>query len=254
MTPAPPFAARPGAPPGDTAHGRLAAHLRSRLGAERVSTDPLRNAALGGDASAYHLVPQVVVDVADEADVVVVLAAAAAHATPVTFRAAGTSLSGQGVTDSVLVRVRRGFETLEPAADGRTVRLGAGVVGSHANLALAPFHRRIGPDPASLHVACVGGIVANNASGMCCGPGQDAFHTLRALRAVLADGTVVDTHDAAVGRLGARVAGGSSRSRDRTCSTRSARSVAACVGTPRSRRASGPSTASRTPWVMRSSP
>jgi D-lactate dehydrogenase len=175
-------------------HASFAAEAEQALGRERVRTDLLHRAALGADASVYGLVPQVVVRVRDEAEVASVLAAARRHGTPVTFRAGGTSLSGQSVTDSVLVMQEpRSFRALEVGEAARTVRLGPGVVGAEANAALAEHHRRIGPDPASISVARIGGIVANNSSGMCCRIEQDAFHTLRSLRAVLADGTVLDT-------------------------------------------------------------
>ncbi len=176
------------------AHEQLAAVLRRTLPAGRVFTDPLHLAVWGADASVYRMIPRVVVRVADEAEVAQVLAAAADLATPVTFRAGGTSLSGQAVTDSVLVMQEpRSFRALEVLRDGVAIRLGPGVVGAEANDALAAHMRRIGPDPASLSVARIGGIVVNNASGMCCGPAEDSYHTLLSLRGVLADGTVFDT-------------------------------------------------------------
>jgi len=176
------------------AHERLAAALRKSLPEGRVFTDPLHRAAWGADASVYRMIPRVIVRVADEGEVATVLAAAADHGTPVTFRAAGTSLSGQGVTDSVLVMQQpRSFRALEVLRDGAAIRLGPGIVGAEANAALSRHHRRIGPDPASISVARIGGIIVNNASGMCCGPGQNAYHTLVSLRGVLADGTVFDT-------------------------------------------------------------
>ena len=81
--------------------------------------------------------------------------------------------------------------------DGATIRLGPAVIGAHANRALAPFGRKIGPDPASIDAAKIGGIAANNASGMCCGTRENSYHTLAGVRVMLADGTVLDTEDAA---------------------------------------------------------
>ena len=179
-------------------HERFATEAARLFGEGRVHTDRLHRAAFGADASVYGLTPRVVVRVRDEAEVAQVLALAHRHATPITFRAGGTSLSGQAVTDSVLVMQSAGsFRVLEVQDDGAAVRLGPGVIGAEANAALAHHHRRIGPDPASISVARVGGIVANNSSGMCCRVHEDAFHTLRSLRAVLADGTVLDTTVAA---------------------------------------------------------
>src|SRR6266404_5531095 len=58
---------------------------------------------------------------------------------------------------------------------------------------LAPHRTRIGPDPASIDACMIGGIVANNSSGMCCGVVQNSYHTLDSLAVLLADGTLVDT-------------------------------------------------------------
>ena len=77
-----------------------------------------------------------------------------------------------------------------PGEGGETITLQPGVIGAMANRRLAPFRRKIGPDPASIDTAMIGGIAANNASGMCCGTAQNSYQTLAGLRVVLADGTV----------------------------------------------------------------
>jgi D-lactate dehydrogenase len=167
----------------------LAAHLPR----ERLVTDPMRTLALGTDASFYRLVPQVVVLARSEAEVATVLALAHTHQVAVTLRAAGTSLSGQAVSDSVLVLVNEGWTGIEVLEGGARVRLQPGVIGQHANDALRPYGRKIGPDPASINTARIGGMAANNSSGMCCGTAQNGYHTLAAIRVMLADGTVLDT-------------------------------------------------------------
>jgi D-lactate dehydrogenase len=157
--------------------------------------DELRRLAYGTDASFYRLIPEVVAIVEDENEVRAVLDAARAHARPVTFRAAGTSLSGQAVTDGVLILIGEGFATCEIAADGSRARLGPGIIGGEVNFRLAPLGRKIGPDPASIGACKIGGIAANNASGMCCGTAQNSYRTLAGMRVVLADGSVLDTAD-----------------------------------------------------------
>jgi len=164
---------------------------------KRVFTDPLSTLAYGTDASCYRLVPKIVIQTHDEAEVQAVLAQAAAHRLPVTFRAAGTSLSGQAVSDSILVVASHGWKALQVLDDGRTIRLQPGVIGAAANAALLPFGRKIGPDPATINSAMIGGIVSNNSSGMCCGTAQNTYQTIKSLRLVLADGAVLDTGDAA---------------------------------------------------------
>jgi D-lactate dehydrogenase len=161
----------------------------------QVITDQLRRLAYGTDASFYRMTPEVVAVVESEEEVQALLRAAHAHRRPVTFRAAGTSLSGQAVTDGVLALIGEGFATCEIAADAATVRLGPGIIGGEVNYRLAPHGRKIGPDPASINACKIGGIAANNASGMCCGTAQNSYRTLAGMRVILADGSVLDTED-----------------------------------------------------------
>jgi D-lactate dehydrogenase len=163
----------------------------------RLITDPLRLLTWGSDASFYRLIPRIAVVVQDEGEVVRLLEACARNATPVTFRAAGTSLSGQAITDSVLMLLGDHWRECSVAPDAETITLRPGVIGADANRRLAHLGRKIGPDPASIDTAMIGGIAANNASGMCCGTAQNSYHTLAGMRVVLADGTVLDTRDAA---------------------------------------------------------
>ncbi|GAB3757835.1 FAD-binding and (Fe-S)-binding domain-containing protein [Ramlibacter monticola] len=169
--------------------------LGAELPARQVVTDPLRRLAYGTDASFYRLTPEVVAVVESEAEVQAVLRAARAHGRPVTFRAAGTSLSGQAVTDGVLALIGEGFATCEIPPGAASVHLGPGMVGGDVNARLAPHGRKIGPDPASIATCKIGGIAANNASGMCCGTAQNSYQTVEAMRVVLADGAVLDTAD-----------------------------------------------------------
>lgn len=171
--------------------------LRQRLPAHRVITDELRRLAYGTDGSFYRLIPEVVAVVEDEDEVRDVVELARTHSRPVTFRAAGTSLCGQAVTDGVLVLLGEGLATCRIAPDGATVKVGPAIVGAEVNRRLAPLGRKIGPDPASINAAKIGGIAANNSSGMCCGTAQNSYRTLASIRVLLADGTVLDTGDAA---------------------------------------------------------
>ncbi|APC15979.1 4Fe-4S ferredoxin [Pseudomonas frederiksbergensis] len=164
---------------------------------ERRFDDPLSTLAFGTDASFYRLIPKLVIRVESENEVVALLKLAQRDQVPVTFRAAGTSLSGQAISDSVLIVLGDNWNGREIRAQGTQIRLQPGVIGAQANAWLAPFGRKIGPDPASINACKIGGIVANNASGMCCGTAQNTYHTLAGIRLVLADGSRLDTEDAA---------------------------------------------------------
>lgn len=165
--------------------------------ADRRFDDPTSTLAFGTDASFYRLIPKLVVRVESEDEVVGLIQLAQRDRVPVTFRAAGTSLSGQAISDSVLIVLGDNWNGREIRGQGEQIRLQPGVIGAQANAWLAPFGRKIGPDPASINACKIGGIVANNASGMCCGTAQNTYHTLAGLRLVLADGTRLDSEDPA---------------------------------------------------------
>jgi D-lactate dehydrogenase len=172
----------------------LKAALSRFIEAKRLIDDPLRLLTYGTDASFYRLVPQLVVKVMNESEVSRLLALATELRTPVTFRAAGTSLSGQAVTESVLVMLEgNAWRDFDIGSDAGHIRLQPGIIGAQANRWLAPFNRKIGPDPASIASCMIGGIAANNASGMCCGVAQNSYQTLQSMRLVLADGSILDT-------------------------------------------------------------
>ena len=162
---------------------------------DRIITDPSLCLAYGTDASFYRLLPQLVLRLASTEEVVRVLQLCGEHGIHCTFRAAGTSLSGQAVSDSVLITLTNDWRQHQVLDDGHRISLQPGVIGADANKYLAPFGRKIGPDPASINSCKIGGIAANNASGMCCGTAQNSYRTLDGMSLVLADGSRLDTRD-----------------------------------------------------------
>ncbi len=165
------------------------------LGREQVITDYALRYALGTDASFYRLTPQCVVLVKSAEQVQKVLLSAGEYKLPVTFRAAGTSLSGQAISDSILVLLSDDWQDYKVGEDGSWISLSPSLVGARVNRILAPYGRKIGPDPASINSCKIGGIAANNASGMCCGVKHNSYHTLKDMAIILADGTCLDTAD-----------------------------------------------------------
>jgi D-lactate dehydrogenase len=158
-----------------------------------VLSRPLDRLGRSVDASIYRLVPQVVVRPEDLEEVRALLGYARERGRRLTFRAAGTSLSGQAVTDDILVELAPYWRASRILDGGSRVWTQPGVVGGYLNRILAPLGYRLGPDPASIDAAMMGGILANNASGMCCGVVHNAYHTLDSLAFLLADGTLIDT-------------------------------------------------------------
>lgn len=160
-------------------------------------TDELRRFAWGTDAGFYRLVPKIVIRSSNEKEVSRILRAASKYDVPVTFRAAGTSLSGQSISDSVLIVAGKNWERYMVSDDASEITLEPGIVGARVNAILKPYGRKFGPDPASIGSCMVGGIVMNNASGMSCGTHANSDKELESVRMVLIDGTVLDTGDKA---------------------------------------------------------
>lgn len=173
----------------------FATQLAQFLPKERIITQYAKRLAFGVDASFYRLVPQLVLILDTEEEVVTVLKESALAKLAVTFRAAGTSLSGQAQSDSILIMLSTRWRNHQIIDLGLKIKLGPGVIGADANKYLLPYGRKIGPDPASINTCKVAGIAANNASGMCCGVAQNSYHTLDSIKVVLHDGSILDTSD-----------------------------------------------------------
>ncbi|WP_159803019.1 FAD-binding and (Fe-S)-binding domain-containing protein [Arthrobacter zhaoguopingii] len=161
--------------------------------AARVSERAIDRHAGAHDASHFLLIPQAVATPVDAAEVGALLRASAAQGIPLTLRSGGTSLSGQAVTDGVLVDVRKHFRGVEVLDNGARVKVSPGVTVRMLNTRLARYGRKFGPDPASESACTIGGVVANNSSGMHCGTADNAYRTLESVTVVLPSGTVIDT-------------------------------------------------------------
>jgi D-lactate dehydrogenase len=159
----------------------------------RVTVDVPRRVAAAHDASPYLFTPRAVVRAASAAEVGALMAGARAAGLPLTLRSGGTSLSGQAGGDGVLVDVRTHWRSAEVLDDGLRIRLQPGLTVRQANARLTRYGRRLGPDPASESACTIGGLVANNSSGMNCGTRDNAYRTMESLQFVLPSGTLVDT-------------------------------------------------------------
>ncbi|WP_019029637.1 FAD-binding and (Fe-S)-binding domain-containing protein [Colwellia piezophila] len=165
------------------------------LSPDEIITSYTKRYAFGTDASFYRLVPKLILQLKNKEQLKEVLQLASTHQVPVTFRAAGTSLSGQAITDSVLITLSNDWQAFEIHDLGKKITLQPGIIGAKANQLLKPYQKKIGPDPASIDSCKIGGIAANNASGMCCGVKQNSYHTLSDMTIIFADGSELNTAD-----------------------------------------------------------
>lgn len=157
--------------------------------------------AYAHDASHYLLTPAAVVSPASAREVGELFKASLLHGVPLTFRSGGTSLSGQSCADGILVDTRQNFRSIQVLDDGAKVRCQPGATVRQVNARLAVHRRKLGPDPASESACTIGGVVANNSSGMACGTENNTYRTLDSAVLVLASGTVIDTAHPDAGKV-----------------------------------------------------
>ena len=160
---------------------------------EKIFTDKLHTLAYGTDASFYRLIPKIVIKTDNAQEVQDIIELSNKMNLSITFRAAGTSLSGQAISDSILIVTSRNFSNFKIADDISYISLQPALTGAQVNGLLARYSKKIGPDPASINAAMIGGIAANNASGMCCGISQNSYKTLKSMKLIFGDGSKLDT-------------------------------------------------------------
>jgi D-lactate dehydrogenase len=160
---------------------------------ERIRSRLIDLVSYASDAGFYHLVPKAVVQPVTEEEIVRLFKFSHTHQVPMVFRTGGTSLSGQAVTDGILVDLSRYWDKIEILNDGAGVKVQPGIIGARVNQYLKKYQRKIGPDPSSISAAMMGGILSNNASGMCCGVEKNSYHTTRFIRFILPDGQIFST-------------------------------------------------------------
>jgi D-lactate dehydrogenase len=162
--------------------------LSDIIPSSRIRSELFDRVTYASDAGFYYLVPKAVVQPVSEEEIRQLFRFSQQKKLPLVFRAGGTSLSGQSVTDGLLVDLSQHWSKVIIEDDGSRVRVQPGITGAMVNARLRSHGRKIGPDPSSISAAMMGGILSNNASGMCCGVAQNAYHTLRDLRFMLSNG------------------------------------------------------------------
>ncbi|MGA2530554.1 MAG: FAD-binding and (Fe-S)-binding domain-containing protein [Acidimicrobiales bacterium] len=168
-------------------------HLHDLLPLSRIDTTTVALTVNARDGGFYEYRPKGVVHVEDEEEMRALLRLARQMCLPVTFRAGGTSLSGQTVGNGLIADISRAFFKVDVLDAGARVKAEPGATAGLVNRVLSRYGRKIGPDPASIRAARIGGVIANNSSGMITGVKLNAYHTMHSVRFLLANGSVWDT-------------------------------------------------------------
>ncbi len=170
-------------------------NLEKFIAPDRIKDRLIDVTAYASDAGFYHLTPKAVVLPISEKEIQDLFQLCNDIKMPMTFRCGGTSLSGQAISDGILVDLGKHWRSVKPEMEGKQVRTQPGVIGSWVNLSLKKYGMKMGPDPSSINSAMMGGILSNNSSGMCCGVSQNSYHTLKYIKIILPNGQVFSTEN-----------------------------------------------------------
>ncbi|MDX2195926.1 MAG: FAD-binding and (Fe-S)-binding domain-containing protein [Cytophagales bacterium] len=169
--------------------------LQKHIDKSKIKSRLIDRLSYASDAGFYQLVPQAVILPDSEDDIKKLFDFCNIHHIPLTFRTGGTSLSGQAISDGLLIDLSQKWRKIKVNEDGKSITTQPGVIGSTANNQLKKYHTKIGPDPSSIASAMMGGIISNNSSGMCCGVIHNSYHTLRHLTFILPNGKKYNTQN-----------------------------------------------------------
>lgn len=160
---------------------------------EQIKSSDLYREVYGRDASYFNIKPQVVVRPHSVEQVVQLIRLLPKHGQHLTFRCGGTSLSGQAVGDGVICDLRTAWKEMQVREKGAKVWFEPGLTCHQVNKVLAAHQRKLGPDPASHMAAMMGGILANNSSGMQAGTTCNSYRMITSLQFVMANGNRYDS-------------------------------------------------------------
>src|SRR5258706_6706528 len=121
----------------------ITAQLSEVIPSTRIHARLIDRIAYANDASYFRLVPQAVIQPNSIGEIQSLFKYSQQNKIPMTFRAAGTSLSGQAVTDGILVDISKHWGKYNVEDAGNLIRFQPGIVGGFINAALKPHHRRI---------------------------------------------------------------------------------------------------------------
>lgn len=157
------------------------------------------------DASYYEIAPAAVAYPADEHDVSQICEYSSSNKVPITARGAGTGLLGQSLSDGgiILDFTKHMNRILEVENDHVIVQ--PGIVKAVLDKELKKRNKFLPPDPASTNYCTIGGMIADNSSGIHCLGYGNTIDFLEGINVVYPDGTTgfasADKFDARMAKL-----------------------------------------------------
>lgn len=165
------------------------------IGEENVFSDRVECICNSRDMSVHVGIPDVVVYAQTTEQISAIMKLANQEKTPVTIQGSGTSVTGASlpVEGGILLDVHRMNKILEINKDNFYARVEPGVICMDLNRALGKENLMFPPNPGSELIASIGGMMSTNSSGHRAVKYGTARDYVKALKVVLADGTIIET-------------------------------------------------------------
>jgi len=165
------------------------------VGPENIFDDRVECLSYSRDLSVHEGIPDMVVFAYTTEQISAIMRLANQEKVPVTIQGSGTATTGASlpVEGGILLDVHKMNNILEIDKDNFYARVEPGVICNQLNAALAKQNLMFPPNPGSEAIATIGGMMSTNSSGHRAVKYGTARDYVKALKVVLADGTVIET-------------------------------------------------------------
>ena len=165
------------------------------VGPENVFHDRVECVSYSRDLSVHEGIPDMVVFAHTTEQISAIMRLANQEKTPVTIQGSGTATTGASlpVEGGILLDVHKMNSIIEIDKDNFFARVEPGVICNQLNAKLAKQNLMFPPNPGSEAIATIGGMMSTNSSGHRAVKYGTARDYVKALKVVLADGTVIET-------------------------------------------------------------
>ena len=173
----------------------IVSEISNIVGEDNVYSGLVECIPYSRDMSVHVGIPDVVVFTRTTEQIAAIMQLADKEKVPVTVQGSGTATTGASlpVMGGILLDVHRMNNILEINKDDFYARVEPGVICMDLNKALAKHSLMFPPNPGSELIATVGGMMSTNSSGHRAVKYGTARDYVKALKVVLADGTIVET-------------------------------------------------------------
>jgi glycolate oxidase subunit GlcD len=173
----------------------IVSEISNIVGEDNVYSGAVECIPYSRDNSVHSGVPDVVVFARTTEQISAVMRLANQEKVPVTVQGSGTATTGASlpVKGGILLDVHRMNNILEINKDDFFARVEPGVICMDLNKALAKHNLMFPPNPGSELIATIGGMMSTNSSGHRAVKYGTARDYVKALKVVLADGTIITT-------------------------------------------------------------